>query len=433
MRKLISYVSMFYLLALMFFIWGAATYKFNIFPFWQIRSITTQLEDFWRLNHHDVALDVLKLDHQEMRTQFDFKGLKIVDDNFTDDGYLLISRYSKLHSQTIVELFDIAGNQVVHTWTPNLELIFAVTTDFIIGFNTRMAYRSQHPLLMPNGDLVFGSGEGALVKVDACGGLKWAINRHFHHSIELDAVGNIVAPVVAVWHDDYPGDLYVRDDSVAVISPKGKIISEYSVHKAFLDNGYQGLVFGVGSFEDDRYHLNDVQPIEGRVASEGLLLSLRNISTVALFVPRTGKFEWLKTGPWLNQHDINDMGGGRYSIFGNNLVRGGKGIMGGHSEIYQFTPSTGQIETPYSRVLAQVNMATSSGGRLRILDNGDAFIEQTDGERLMRISRDQVRWEYTNVISENAKGEKTTGSLNWSRYLPRDRFDVHWLETLSCE
>ena len=71
------------------------------------------------------------------------------------------------------------------------------------------------------------------------------------------------------------------------------------------------------------------------------VLSIRKLSTVALVQPDSGKIKWLKTGPWLNQHDVNPLGNDRYSIFGNDVVRGFKKgnkpfahIKDGVSEIY---------------------------------------------------------------------------------------------------
>ncbi|MCH8857610.1 MAG: hypothetical protein IIA03_15585, partial [Proteobacteria bacterium] len=62
-----------------------------------------------------------------------------------------------------------------------------------------------------------------------------------------------------------------------------------------------------------------VQPASGAAASiTDVVLSARNISTVFLFRPSTGKIVWLKTGPWLNQHDVDYHGNGNYTIFGND-------------------------------------------------------------------------------------------------------------------
>lgn len=371
---------------------------------------------------------MVKFDHQERPSQFDFRGFKVIDQGFEDDGYLLISRYSKSFSQTVVELIEIRTQNTVHRWVPDLDAIFSMTPRNAGGINTRMAYRSQHPMLLPNGDLIIGSGEGPLVRIDPCGKPRWAIDRHFHHSIEMDSEGTIIAPIVTGEGIDKSG-IEVRDEGVALVSQDGRLLAEYSLSQLLLDNGFRGLIYGVGIFEKDRYHLNDAQPLVSKTAAAGILLSVRNLSSTALFRPGTGKIEWFHTGPWLNQHDIEDLGNGYYSLFGNDLVRGPEKIIGkGHSEIYIFDPTTGDIQTPYSSVLEKTKMHSGYEGRVKILGNGDAFIEETNRDRILRVSPNGVRWEYVNGITEN-----TTGALHWSRYLNRNEINRDWLEKLPCD
>lgn len=59
-----------------------------------------------------------------------------------------------------------------------------------------------------------------------------------------------------------------------------------------LINGYDWLVYGIAQFETDRIHLNDAQPIlenSGTAQLGHLALSIRNLSTVALVQPESGK------------------------------------------------------------------------------------------------------------------------------------------------
>ena len=428
MAKLIRNVAGLYLLALIFFAWGFAAVRFQVFPYGQIEPLVDEVTAFFVESHQEKVADIVRFDHQERRNSFDFSGLRIVDPGFRDPGFLLLSRYSKAHGQTIVELLELAGERVLHTWVPDLDAIFALTPNHRGGVNTPMAYRSQHPLLMDNGDLVLTSGEGPLVRIDPCGRPRWAIDRHFHHSIERDHDGNLVVPIVVAEGPDANG-IPARDDGFAVVSPGGDILAEYAISEALLNNGYQGLIYGVGVFETDRYHLNDVQPLAGKAAAEGVLLSIRNLSSVALFVPATGEISWLRTGPWLNQHDINELGDGRYSIFGNELVRGPEKIIGtGHSQVYVYRPDTGEVTTPFDAVLRAADMRTPYEGRVEILANGDAFIEETNRDRILRLSPEGVRWEYVNGITA-----ATTGALHWSRYLGRDTLAIDWLENLQCE
>ena len=54
------------------------------------------------------------------------------------------------------------------------------------------------------------------------------------------------------------------------------------------------------------------------------MMSARNISTVLLYRPSENRIVWLKTGPFLNQHDVDYIGEGKFSIFGNDNVEGSK-------------------------------------------------------------------------------------------------------------
>ena len=335
----------------------------------------------------------------------------------------------------VVELFSIAENRVLHRWIPDIAKILENTPTFSDGPNMEKAYRVQHPLLLEDGGLVFTSGAGPMVKINSCSDIEWVLVHKFHHSIERDHQGNIVT--CSKIDGDGPGTLLpIRDDAIAVVSPDGTLSAEYSITKILLDNGQRALVYGIGRFEHNRIHLNDAQPIikEAGVAKIGdVLISSRHLSTVALLDPKSGTIKWLKTGPWLNQHDINLLPDGRYSIFGNDMVRGyektgnflaEKGV----SNIYIYDPATDTVTKPYATVMRKEKIGSLTQGRSRILTNGDVFIEQTDSSRMLRISEQGVRWEYVNAVSEN-----TVGALHWSRYLTPEETDLTWLDNLTCK
>lgn len=274
-----------------------------------------------------------------------------------------------------------------------------------------------------------------MVRVDACSNTVWVLERNFHQSIEVDSQGNLVSCVVLEGKGSdktFP----IIDDGIAIVSMGGEILKEYSVTAILLKNGYSGLVYGVGRFEEDRIHLNDVQPIltATEIAEVGdMALSIRNLSTVVLVQPETGDIKWLKTGPWLNQHDVNPLGDEKYSVFGNDVVRGlnnGKPfakLKDGRSEIYVYDQPADTISRPYASMMEKERIKTVKEGRSKILANGDAFIEQQGFARLLRISEDTVRWEYVNKISAD-----TVGNLHWSRYLSGDKIDLNWLEGVTC-
>ena len=86
----------------------------------------------------------------------------------------------------------------------------------------------------------------------------------------------------------------------------------------------------------------------------------------------------------------------------------------GHSEIYVITPGNGEVETPYTNILAQERVGTPTQGLAQILTNGDVFIEETEYGRMLRVSQSGLVWSYYNSDG------KISGVLNWSRYIPKE-------------
>ncbi len=433
---LISLLALIYFVALTFFIWGAAAGKHKIFPWQHMEGLWNEVHAYltFKEGPKKSTTEKIKLHHQEYKTKCTISGLHLRDEQFQDDGYLLISAFRKTHNQVIVELLSLADNRVLHTWIPPVSDILDQTPNFTTGPNTEKGYRAMHPLLLEDGSLIFTSGAGPMVRLDACNNIVWVLEHRFHHSIELNHEGNIVT--CSKLDGDGPNTvLPIRDDGVAVISPDGEILEEFSITNHLLENGYGWLIYGIGQFEKDRIHLNDAQPIlvDNKEAKIGdLLLSSRHLSTVALLDPQSGSIKWLKAGPWLNQHDINQLSDGRYSIFGNDIVRGyektgNRFVHKERSEIYIYDPQTDTVTKPYSDLMAKEGIKSKTQGRSKILANGDLYIEQTDLSRILRLSTDQIRWEYVNAVSES-----TTGALHWTRYIGGDEINLSWLEGQTC-
>ena len=224
------------------------------------------------------------------------------------------------------------------------------------------------------------------------------------------------------------GATTLREDAVAVVSLDGELLEEYPLYGLLGGARYRALVHGVGALEEDRFHLNDVQPVFAPGLEHLALLSIRNLSTIAALNLNTWQIEWSQTGPWLNQHDVNRLPDGRVSVFGNELVRETGVLLGdGHSEFYIFDPANGAVSTPFTEVLSAVDMRTPYEGRARLLENGDLFIEETNRDRLLRVSPSAVRWEYVNGLTDT-----TSGALHWSRYIEAARMAQISIDSRVC-
>jgi len=347
---------------------------------------------------------------------------------YGDRGTLILSSYSDDYEVSTVSLLDLQTGETRHRWAPPVEAINSVT-HFTDAQNLKRNYRTQHPLLMENGDLVFTSGEGPLVRIDACGGIVWTIDRHFHHSIERDSDGDFIVPLVTGTATGTAPPL--RDDGFAKVSPDGEILAEWSVTDILQRNGYHGLVYGVGPWESDRIHLNDAEPIlhsDGFVEEGDIALSIRHLSTVLLYRPKTDEIVWLETGPWLNQHDVDYQGDGVFTVFGNDSVRGPEAkdmALRGYSTIWQYDMKTG--ETGPFLEMKNPKVFTATQGLHRVLPNGDVFVEQQNAGLLYRLTANGVAWQHSNRLDS-----EHIGAVHWSRYLTQQESHFPWLASLSC-
>ena len=366
----------------------------------------------------------------------EFSGLRRYDSDFNDTGSLLVSSFNADKGISTVYLYDLASQKRLFEWTPPIEGIIAGSS-YRGKRNLKKNYRTQHPLLMDNGDLLFTSSEGPLVRIDMCSQLRWVVDRHFHHSIEMASNGNIFVPHVLAAPTDIDSITTtnhavspIRDDGIAEISPNGEIVEEWSVKDILERHGYNGLLYGVGPYEVDRTHLNDIEPIlvsDDYVQQGDLALSLRNLSTVLLYRPSTDEIIWLSTGPWLRQHDVDYQGNGVFTIFGNDELRGetNQDSLRDYSTIWAYDQKDGSVKSFLE--LDAVDIFTASQGLHRVLPNGDVFIEEQNSHVLHRVNGARLRWSYVNSL-----GDDKIGALHWSRYLRSDEQQFDWIEKAGC-
>lgn len=357
-----------------------------------------------------------------------------------DTGYLLQSTYDYTRGQSVVRLVRIRDERVLHEWVPDIKELAALhDRKKFHHFPAEIRptrFRIWHPLLYDNGSLVF-HGDGPLFKIDACSRVEWAIDQHFHHAIEAESNGDIW---VGTWFETptYTNEFFTgfKDEGIAKVSTDGEVLFKKSIARILEENGYRGLLFGVGPYQPMVIHMNDAQPAlySTEYWQQGdLLVSVRNRSAIFLYRPSTNKVLWLQIGPWLHQHDPNFVGQSKISVFGNDSVQRVQDseeiLLDGHNNIYVFDFADGKTTTPYAKVMKDADVRTFYEGRSKILENGDAFIEESEEGRLMRISTDRVVWEAVSKVDDNTL---TVGA--WSRYLTEEQVEnvLPVLEKAEC-
>lgn len=356
-----------------------------------------------------------------------------------DDGYLLLSSYDKDVGQSTVELIRIKDQTVIHKWVPDIAELTRLDTAKSEHKKklVKSSFRMVNPLLLNNGDLVF-QDRAALFEIDLCSKVNWSVDGVFHHSIELDAAGNIWAPSI-LEPSSFDGKLTFRDDAISQISPQGELLFIKSIAKILEENGYLGLL--AASFKVDPVHLNDIQPAltDSKFwKKDDLFLSSRNNSTVMLYRPSTNKIIWLRTGPWLNQHDVNFVGDHEITVFGNDVIdspprKNAKAtrrvLINGHNNVYRYNFLTDTMSTPFNDIMKSMKVRSKTESRATLLENGDVFIEEQNNGRILRLSTTDSKWEYARRINK-----KQLAMLSWSRYLTQQQLEpvLPLLQNASC-
>lgn len=340
-----------------------------------------------------------------------------------DTGYLLFSGVSPSAKHSVVQLIRISDGKVIATWDPDWKSIYPALsqerTDLLPSKPSEL--RAVHPLLMDNGDIIANISGTALARFSPCSSKPvWLLNEEIHHSVEFsEDRKNIWVPSTAKdgFADSPSLRQRTRDDALAVVSPEGKLLHRISLSKILRNNGFFPQM--LGNYRDDPIHLNEIKPAQknGPYWNRGdLLISARNLSTIFLYRPSTGKVIWHQTGPWINQHSADFLDDHRISVFNNNVITN---IPGGQlfyndmqtNGVYVYDFKSKTFSQPYSKLLAEFKPRTVPQGRAQILPDGGLFFEETMNGRLLRFSKDKLLWSYINSYDKNH-----LGILAWSRY-----------------
>ncbi|MDD2719887.1 MAG: arylsulfotransferase family protein [Gallionella sp.] len=354
----------------------------------------------------------------------------------TDTGYLLFSGVDASSKRAVVELIRISDGVVLAKWVPDWPAIFKKTSaKKYAPLGSQYAAKPVHPLLLADGDIVFGHNGGSLVRMSPCSSEPvWVLDEVIHHSIELDLNGaGIWAPSVSL--DGFSDNPWlqgrVRDDAIAHVSLDGRLLERFSFARILRQNGLQALLLGMSGerLSRDPIHLNEIKVArsDSRYWQRGdLLISSRHLSTLFLYRPSTNKILWYKTGPWMSQHSADFVDEHRISVFDNHVTGGGfmdksQVLMNPHdiNRVYVYDFDDGKLTQPFEALLADARPLTITAGRARILPDGGLFLEDTNNGRDMRFSKESLLWSRINDFDE-----KRIGVVSWGRYLTAEEAAV---------
>lgn len=325
------------------------------------------------------------------------------DKDLADNGYTLLTvRYA-----SDVLLVDMQGN-IVHRWH--------VPYYSIWDRSSRRADEDwiymEKALAFTNGDLLvtytaandtpYGYG---IAKIDKDAKLIWKYNGNTHHDITIDPdTGNIVALTQRFTKKgEKPYEVIpfpTLEDFAVILSPDGNELDRISILDAFYHSPYRLLLndYNKNELDWDRTHTNSVEVLSVAMAAHfpqfapgQILISLRNIDTIAVLDPKTRRIVWAFNGIWRGQHSPQFLANGHILLLDN------KGHVENHkiySRVLEFNPTTLGVEWSYP-ITKEQYFFTDSFGRVQRLENGNTLVTDAMNGHILEVTAEgKQAWEY---------------------------------------
>ncbi len=350
---------------------------------------------------------------------YDIFDQRLITDSVSANGITLYARKSSFASTNLListlkskdqvefKIISVPNGKEVKSWQIPLQYEQEfMKKDFKLRF--------AHPLMFNDSTILIKEPTvPCMLALSKNNQIKWIdTNYIFHHSIEIQDDSTIWVPSIAKDFKHYLIPDF-KHSAICAIDPRnGKIKFIKSVADILVENGYVDLL-NLG-YENDGLHLNDIQPAlsSSKYWEKGdLMISLRHRNTVLIYRPKTNKIIWLKTGPWLAQHDCDFIDNKTIMVFGNDILRQkNDSLINGHNEIYFYDFEKDKITKPYNKVMRQLAIKTKAEGRCDLLANGDLFIDESNLGKLYIINKDGLKMTYAERYDKNH-----VKMLNWVR------------------
>jgi Arylsulfotransferase (ASST) len=321
--------------------------------------------------------------------------------------------------------------EVVHQWRLPFSAVWDESSpiadpqpDDFIYWRKAMVY--------PNGDLLavyVAAGDSpwgyGLVRIDKDSQLVWKYLGQAHHDVDIGEDGRVYALTHEIRHNEYrdfPQLAVPRiDDFVVVLSPEGEELQKVSITDALINSPYARLLTRVVWYtKGDYLHTNGIDVVEAEdaealplgpfVKAGQVLLSFREIDTVALLDLEQETIVWAVRGPWLAQHDPDILENGNILLFDNlgNFLDANGGDAegaGGRSRILEFDPATTDIVWQYAGTAEEPFDSDVRASQQR-LANGNTLITEETGGRVIEVTPDgDIVWEFINPVRAEGRGE----------------------------
>ena len=364
------------------------------------------------------------LDPRIVPRRYKGDGIVVYEKSQTYDGLTLVQAI--FEGGDAVRLYSMDG-EIVHEWEMDFFETWPDPKHIIPEINIpkiRFGYHTQGMVIDPDGSLVVNYAEYGTVKYDVCGGIVWKLPRMTHHSIFPNPDGSYWIPTKLDPRTIDPS-LFLPGvslpalmnsnafyaDSALLVSPDGEVLREVPVLENVIrwlaENQEYQRFFDADPKKLDPLHLNDIKVVSAALAAKipnvqagNLLMSLRNQHALVIADEFTGEVKWMKTGPWIRQHDPDVTPDGMIEVFDNGINEPlpGRELIG--SRILRFDPADGTTSNLYP-VRADETFFSWIMGAHQSLPNGNRLITESMAGRVFEVTPDgDIVWSLVMISSD---------------------------------
>lgn len=278
----------------------------------------------------------------------------------------------------------------LHRWRTTLAATFPSgprTAD--AGYFRRAALLADGSLLA----IVQGMG---MVKLDADSRVVWTRAEPLFNDLWVapDESRILALAKRAVRRDDLRAGAPILEDEIVTLDAGGDVVARASLLAAFERSPYRALLTPLGPHADV-LHSNTIDVLagagttsKGPLAAGNLLVSLREIDTVAILDPAGREVLWAQRGPFRRQHEPSLLPDGRLMLFDN------LGGAGGGSRVVAVDPATGEIETLFAGFPGR-RFASAQAGVARRLANGNLLVVSSEQGVAWEVTPGgEIAWEF---------------------------------------
>jgi len=261
--------------------------------------------------------------------------------------------------------------------------------------------------LLSNGDLLALVQGFGLVRVDAGSRVIWRFEDALFNDLWVSPAADrirVLAKAPRPRPDLRPGGP-VLEDSLVELSGDGRELRRFSLLEALEASPFRALLQPPGP-SADILHSNTIEvlagagaPGSGPFAPGRLLVSWREIDTVATLDPESGAVLWARRGPWDAQHEPSLEPDGALLVFDN------QGGPGDTTRVLRVDPASGAILWQWAGP-ADRPLRSRQAGTVHRLPGGNLLVVESEGGRALELDpAGDLVWEFASPHRAGARRE----------------------------